>query len=186
MENKHVVIGNTEDEIWEQLTKDLVDDEWAYEYKPILKQGKREVLLDIDIDLGGGFEGGYESTLLSAVLHGRKEDFSFAIHHEGFLDEIGKFLGMQDIETGYAGFDEKVIVKSNNEEKVKQLFSDSEVRSVFESLTGFSFGITSEHISHSNERQYSLEFSCDSAITNATELRKIYHAFVVIFDQLEA
>ncbi len=186
MKSQQIIEGNTEDEIWQQVTTDLAGDEWIYEYPPILKQGKREVLVDIDFDPGGGFEGGYESTLISAVLHGVKDDFSFAIHHEGFLDEIGKFLGMQDIETGYIEFDEKVIVKSNNEEKVKQLFADSEVRSVFESLTDFSFGITSHHISHSNEKEYKLEFSSDLAIVDPIELRKIYHAFVVVLDQLEA
>ena len=186
MKSQRIITGNTEDELWQQLTKDMVGGEWAYDYQILLKQGDREILLDIDIDLGGGFEGGYESTMLSAVLHGLKDDFSFAIHHEGFLDEIGKFLGIQDLETGYIEFDKKVIVRSNNEEKVKQLFADSEVRSVFELLTDFSLGITSHHISHTDEKEYQLEFSSDLAITDQRALRKIYHAFVAVLYQLEA
>ena len=185
MKSTQIITGVTEEEIWQQVTKDLVGEEWAFDYQHILKQGSREVLLDIDFDLGGGFESGYESTLISAVLHVEPDNFSFAIHHLGFLDEIGKFFGMQDIETGYVEFDKKVVVKSNNKEKVKDIFSDVDVRNVFAPLTDFSFSITHHHISHSNETEYRLEFLSDLAITNSTELRKIYHAFVAVYDKLE-
>ena len=184
MESKQVVIGQTEEEIWQQINDKGIVSKSIYECQVLLKQGSREVLLVIDIDLGGGFESGYELTQITADLH-KKLDFKFAIHHEGFFDEIGKFLGMQDITTGYAEFDEKVVVKSDNEEKVKALFADSNARQVFGTLEGFTFGIHSHHIPHSDDKKYILELYIDTGITEPTELRKIYHAFVTILDALE-
>lgn len=184
MENKQVIIGQTEQEIWQQVIDKNLVNENILDCNLLLKQGSKEVSLVIDIDLGGGFESGYELTQLTAPIQ-KKLDFKFAIHHEGFFDEIGKFLGMQDITTGYAEFDEKVVVKSDNEEKVKALFADNETRQVLGALEGFSFGTHSHHILHSEDREYVLELYIETGITDPADLRKIYHAFVTILDVLE-
>ena len=57
--------------------------------------GNRKIVLEIDIDLGGGFESGYETTVFSADLH-TAPAFRFAIHEQHFTDEIGKFFGVEE------------------------------------------------------------------------------------------
>src|ERR1700744_4327481 len=99
MEDVKVISGNTEEDIWPTIEADFADNE-IFNYDALIKQGDTEVELYMDIDLGGGFEGGSEVTSLKAPLN-LHSDFKFSVHDEGFLDSIDKFFGMQDVETGY-------------------------------------------------------------------------------------
>lgn len=56
------------------------------------------------------------------------DGFRFALSPEGFFASIGKFFGMQDIEIGYPEFDESYIIKGNDQEKLRWLFSNARVR----------------------------------------------------------
>jgi hypothetical protein len=183
MEPAKIIKGQTEDEIWQQITADLTKQDDILEYDAMIEQDGNQILLDIDIDLGGGFEGGYESTMLRAPLH-IAQDFRFAVHHQGFIDEIGKFFGMQDVETGYEEFDKEAIIKTNNAEKVKALFTDATVRKVIQSLEDYTFGIIMHHANHGDKAPF-LELYINNAITDATELRKIYHSFYTVLTSLD-
>lgn len=174
-----IISGVNEDEIFNQVNRDLAGND-VLEYDVILEQGGHAVQLIVDIDLGGGFEGGFEITSLFSPLDAAG-DFKFAIHNQGFLDEIGKFFGMQDVELGYPEFDKNVIVKTNEEHRVKDLFADAAQRSFFNSLEGdFNFGITQSQ----NEKR--LEFTIEKGITNPAVLRTIYHIFYTLLTQLHA
>src|SRR5580704_16247609 len=56
------------------------------------------------------------------------EGFRFTIYSKGVFSELGKLLGMQDIEVGDLAFDEAFIVKGNNESRVQNLFADARLR----------------------------------------------------------
>ena len=102
MDKEKLITANNIDEVWPQITEDLKDNE--FDYSVIISIQNRKVYLDIDVDPGGGFEGGYQTTTLRSRLENVGE-FRFALHHQGLLDEIGKFFGMEDIETAYLEFD---------------------------------------------------------------------------------
>src|ERR1700748_1175434 len=145
MEQQKTITGTTEAEIWSQIDADLGDGEDIFDYDVIIeKNGNRTEML-IEIDLGGGFEGGYASTTFTAQIADAR-NFRFAVHEDDFIDDIGKFLGMQDVIVGYAELDHHLVIKTNDETKVKELFTDSEVRAVFEKLDDFDFGIRMHHI----------------------------------------
>lgn len=169
------IITGTEGEIWQQITDDFNKESDFLEYRVMIEQQNRRVLLDIDIDLGGGFEGGYESTLLRSQIKST-EDFRFATHHESFIDEVGKFFGMQDVVVGFPEFDQKVIIKSNDETRVKSIFSDTSVRGVFQALDNYTFGVIMHHL-EGKDKSPCLELNIDSAITDPVELKRIYCAF---------
>ncbi len=56
------------------------------------------------------------------------EGFRFTIYSKGVFSELGKLLGMQDIEVGDLAFDEAFIIKGNNESRVQNLFADARLR----------------------------------------------------------
>ncbi len=171
-----IIFGNNEEDIFHQLSTELQEDVFGEDYKVILSQDSKQILLQIDIDPGGGFEGGYELTTLSSAIH-KANDFRFGIHHEGFASKIGKVFGMEDKLIGYPEFDNRLIVNTNNIEKVRTIFADEEVRKTFQSLTGFAMHITHHHIDGKEEKEPFLEFEIERGITNLVELRNIYHAF---------
>lgn len=165
--------GATENQVWHQLAKDITED--TLEYHAIIQQGPVDIYLDIDIDLGGGFEGGYATTTYRAAID--SNDFRFAIHEEHFTDEIGRFFGMQDIKTGYAELDQHLIIKTNNEAKVKALFANADVRKIFSTLENFDLGISLHDVEDTDEKQAFLELNIEDGITDTAILRALYHAF---------
>lgn len=181
MENITLYPHGRNNPVWEKIENDLAKED-VLDYEMIIPEGEKQVVLTIDVDLGGGFEGGFATTSFSAMLpHDTR--FRFAIHKEDFIDEIGKFFGMQDVKVGSEMFDKKIIVKTNDEVKVKRLFSDTGVQQTFVELENFSFGIHSHHVSGAKEPF--LELVVDDAITDLSNLRNLYSAFYDVLTQVE-
>ncbi|MDQ6812157.1 MAG: hypothetical protein M3040_00225 [Bacteroidota bacterium] len=179
MGNNNVIKGGTEEEIWQQIEEQFIQNPAPLEYTAVIEQEGHRIILNIDIDLGGGFESGYETTSITAPLQS-PTDFRFAIHEEHFTDEIGKFFGMQDVIIGYEKFDKKLVVKTNDELKVRGLFSDESVRAVFQVLENFSLGITTHHTSDSTQKDPYLECNIETGITDVNKLHLIYKAFYTV------
>lgn len=177
MQTQYEVFASNEEEVWQKIAADLAED--FLEYTAIIKENGVATVLQIDIDPGGGFEGGYAYTSLVAPLTDTS-GFKFAIHHEGLLDEVGKFFGMQDVVIGYAEFDKKVVVKTNNEGKVKRIFKDEKSRSPFQNLGNFNM-----HISHSDDADPQLKLQVEEAIVDAKILKQLYRAFSTVMNALK-
>jgi hypothetical protein len=184
MLEQKVITGSNEQEVWAQITHDLTTDNDMLTYDVLINQAGRQIALNIDIDLGGGFEGGSETTMISAPLAVNR-NFRFALHDEDFLDSIGKFFGLEDVVLGYPELDEHVVVKTNARQKVSELFADPALRSVFTHLTDFNFGIHMRTVDGMDAEQPFLEFNSNLAITEPDALQQIYHAFCSVLTGLE-
>jgi hypothetical protein len=193
MENYKIIKGNNDEEIWDQVEKDLDNITYPFIYWANIQLKEQSVFLNIETDLGGGFESGFQSTTLTApvpvqftTLSSRineSKDFRFALHDEDFIDKLGKFFGMEDVKIGYPEFDKKMVVKTNDAEKTKAVFADAETRKVFQSLGGFNLNIA--YYDDQEDKHSALELSIDREITNVEELHKIYNAFVHVLDAFE-
>jgi hypothetical protein len=178
MIQEKLITGQTTEEVWEQINTDFATLDSLNDYHIVIEQAGRHITLDIDIDFGGGFEGGYEITALTAPLP--PTSFRFAIHPQDFLYEIGKLFGVQDVAIGYPEFDKNVIVKTNDEVKVRQLFADPDTREIFQSLSGYSLSITEDE----NDKVL-LELNIQRGIIDADELLPLYTAFYNILNSLD-
>jgi len=176
METK-MIAANSEETVWKRITSDLSKDSSPLEYHVLIYHDVKKVQLDIDIDPGGGFESGFESTTLSAVVPDLHE-FKFSIHHEDLIDMVGKLFGMQDIIIGYPEFDDKLIIKTNDAVKIKNIFSDKKTRQIFQSLKGFTLHTGSRNIGDTDNKEDFVELTIDRGVLDMEELRKIYAAFV--------
>lgn len=172
-----IIKGETLEAMWQQVRTDF-EGEDLLGYHVLLDNGNTVVELDVDIDLGGGFEGGYEITRFISKLPGTN-DFKFALHKEDFLDEIGKFFGMQDIKLGYNDFDKHVVVKTNDEARTKQLFADEQLRSFVLAIEDdFTLSLSTSHM----EKVLALEI--EKGITDVAFLQKIYGWFVQLLKEV--
>ncbi len=183
MEDQKIISGGNEQEVWPLIEAALSADEYTYDV--LIEQAGKRIQLYIDIDPGGGFEGGSELTQLKAALPVTNE-FRFAIHHQGFIDSVGKFFGMQDVETGYPEFDKKIIVVTNNEQKVHELFADADVREIFAKLDNFNLGIHNHHVENSEVNHPWLEFYSDEVYDDTMQLKQIYHGFCTLLQRLDS
>jgi hypothetical protein len=85
----------------------------------------------------------------------------------------------------YPEFDKKILIKANDDTKVRSLFSDPSVREVFQSLEDFTFAIIMHHF-ESKGKSPCLELYINSAIKDAVWLRKIYSAFVKVLTLVDS
>lgn len=175
---------------WSEISQPLNESPIPLKFEAVLNLAKSPITINVDIDPGGGFEGGYELTSLTAAVPIQftslsapidKDDYSFSVHDEGLLDRVGKFFGMEDMITGDPDFDKNLVVKTNNMEKTKRIFSDADIRKIFQDLKYFSFQIENDG---KPEGGRTLEFLMDKAVTKPDELKKIVLAFSAILDEL--
>jgi hypothetical protein len=121
--------GPSRNEVWkkvsEQIQAEYVKDNFWSGAKIIARHESWLITLDsFLIPMGKIF---IPMTRLRAPFRSM-HDFRFQVYNQGFLDNIGKFFGMQDIETGAEEFDRRFVLKGNAPEKVQKLFSEPEIQ----------------------------------------------------------
>ena len=60
------------------------------------------------------------------------ENMDFKIYKRGIFSGIGRAFGMKDIATGDREFDEKFVIKANNEEKLKEFFESDRIKQLIQ------------------------------------------------------
>jgi hypothetical protein len=184
MERSKIVSGNTEEDIWQQISADFAMPDDISEYIRLLQLGDRSVFMSVEIDLGGGFEGGYQVTRFVSDLK-RLDDFRFSLERQDFLSGIGKFFGMKDVVLGYPDFDQKIIVKTNKPDHLKSVLSDNKVKEAILSLSDFKFFIGHHHSSHTYVESGYLELRIDEGITDVDRLKSLYFLFTSVLERIE-
>ena len=177
------IVGYSEREVVNYIESDLQIETNQQTYKALIKYRNNNIFLNINIDLGGGFESGSETTSLLCYLK-MNSNFNFTIRSQILLDKILLFFGKQNVITGYEEFDNNVIIKTNDEYKLLDIFEEPEIRSTLQSFkSGFILKLTKDKISK-NKKQYSLEWIIDKGILDGRSLQKIYHVFVNLLNSL--
>ena len=115
------------------------------------------------------------------------DGFRFTIYSKGLLSELGKLLGMQDIEVGDPEFDEAFIVKGTDEARVRDLFADPEVRSLM-------LAQRQVHLSVKDDEGWfgpafpegvdELHFQVVGVIKDVERLKGLFDLFAAVLDRL--
>ncbi len=90
MENYKIVRGQSEEDIWNQINSDLGNIEYPFVYGADIRQDEKSVFLNIEADIAGGFESGFQATSLTAPVPiqfttfssrlNEPKSFRFALH----------------------------------------------------------------------------------------------------------
>jgi hypothetical protein len=181
MDNLRQFSGETESEIWQQITSDMLKQGEILEYSAQIEQQGYVVYFDIDIDLGGGFEGGFETTTFMAPV--ANNAVKFQLYPQNWLNEVGKILGLEDVELGFPELDEAFIIKANHPELLKKLFADKTIRDVLLKYPSAELKLAPEH--HEPDARNLLTFSLDLAVLSPEHLREIYDMMLQLLKKLE-
>jgi hypothetical protein len=115
------------------------------------------------------------------------EGFRFTIYRKGFFSDLGKLLGMQDIEVGDPEFDEAFIIKGNDESKVMSLFANSKIRQMIHDQPKIRLEVKD------SEGWFGPKFPVDvdelyfqvvGVIKDAERLKALFDLFAALLDQL--
>lgn len=112
--------------------------------------------------------------------------FYFRIYKNGIFNKICKLFGMQDILIGDIIFDDKFIIKGNDEQKIKQLFSNRKIREMINDQAEIYLEITDEYggcnILENNIAE--LKFSVDGEIKDVDRLKRLFKLFEKVLNEL--
>ncbi len=115
------------------------------------------------------------------------DHFRFTIYRRGFFSELGKWLGMQDVEVGHPDFDRDFIIKGTDAVKLRALFSNPEVRELVAAQPQIHLTVKD------NEGVFGPDFPADTdelcfhvcgIIKDAKQLELLFELFAETLDQL--
>lgn len=125
------LFGPSRDEIWQQVAEDMGGE---FLKGGLFTPAKLEVKLrewTITLDTYTVNHGKSSSTYTRIRAPFKSNNgFRFKVYSKGIFSDIGKMMGMQDIQIGVDDFDEKYIIKGNDEEKVKALIINKDLRAL--------------------------------------------------------
>jgi hypothetical protein len=115
------------------------------------------------------------------------EGFRFTIYRKGFFSELGKLLGMQDIEIGDPEFDEAFIIKGNDAPRVQNLFADARLRELIQNQPSFRLEVNDSEGWFGPkfpENVDELHFQVVGVIKDVGRLKALFDLFAAVLDQL--
>ena len=113
--------------------------------------------------------------------------YHFKVYKEGLFSRIRKAFGMQDIEIGYESFDDKFIVKGNNEAFLKRLLHNSDIRRLIAGQKRIKLEIKNAKNSSGSKDDANkdiLSFAAAGVIKDKDRLKGLFQLFTKVLDEL--
>lgn len=185
MSRLHAWFGPSRREIWRQLAERL----GAAHVEGGFGQPDRVDVSHDDwtISLDCYYNAGTKQTLTRlAAPYTNPDKFRFTIYRHGIFSDLGKWMGMQDIEVDYKDFDEAFVIKGTDESKVRALFADRRIREQLELQPSVYLSIESMNgwFSKAPPNTDRLVFQVPGVINNLDRLEALFTLMAVTLDRL--
>lgn len=130
----------------------------------------------------------FETAFTRVRLEFRSPDeLKFRLTSQGFIDKVGKLLGAQDIQIGDSAFDNKFMIKGNDEFKIRTILSNQNIKQILSLQKDIQIqildkeGIFDEPIQKGYSMLYYISENVVDEIEQLNSLLKLYQALI---DQL--
>ena len=180
--------GPSKDEVWRQLSQEIgaefVEGGFWKGSKVQAHVGPWTVTLDTYTESSGESHVTYTRMRAPYI---NPEGFRFTIYRKNLFSDLGKFLGMQDIEVGAPEFDEAFIIKGNDESKVHDLFANSKIRQMTQDQPGIRLEVKDSEGWFGPkfpENVDELHFQVVGVIKDVERLKALFDLFATVLDQL--
>jgi hypothetical protein len=116
-----------------------------------------------------------------------RDGLRFTIYRAGFFSELGKMLGMEDIEVGDAFFDQAFIIQGNDPHRVRWLFSNPRIRELIHVQPAIHLSVKDDEGwfgPHFPQGVDQLSFQVGGIIKDLDILRGLFDLFAEVLNQL--
>jgi hypothetical protein len=180
--------GPSKDEVWRELSQEIgaefVEGGFWKGNKVKAQVGTWTVTLDT-YTVSTGHTHTTHTRMRAPYIN--PENFRFTIYRKGIFSELGKLLGMQDIEVGDPDFDEAFIIKGSDEFRVRDLFANPEIRQMIQAQPQIRLDVKDSEGWFGPtfpEDVDELYFQVDGVIKDVERLKALVDLFAAVLDQL--
>ena len=185
------LFGKSRKEVWKQIAKEInanyIEEGLFQNPRVELKHNNWIIYLDTYTVSTGKSSITY--TRMRAPLVNTKQ-FNFKIYSKGIGSNIGKCLGMQDIEIGYDDwFDRDFIIKSNDEELLIKLLQNHNIRRLIEKQSKIVFELKDNEGTFGpkyDENESVLYFVVVGIIKDKERIMDLYDLFKEVLNEFES
>ena len=182
------IFGPSKREVWSQLSEfigaDYVDGGFFGKNKVVVHVKEWTITLDTYTVSTGKSSITYTRMRAPYI---NKDGLYFRIYKAGIFSDLGRLLGMQDIQIGFEEFDTDYVIKGNNAEKIRELFSKTSIRSLIELQPRFSLQIKDDEGWFGEsfpEGVDELYFSVAGVIRDIDLLKALFDLFADVLDYM--
>jgi hypothetical protein len=136
------IFGPSKAEMWRQVSEQIgaTFDEGGFLKSDTVKATDGEWTITLDVYVVSTGSSAIPYTRLRAP-YVNPDGFRFNVYRKSIFTPLGKLLGMQDVEVGYAEFDEAFVIQGTDETKLRALFANATIRSLIEAQKAISFSV---------------------------------------------
>ena len=182
------IFGPSKDDIWQQVAQDIGGDfsNGGFWGKDVLRyqSGEWEILLDTYTVSTGKSSTTYTRMRAPFI---NKDGFYFNIYRSSIFSGLGKFFGMQDIEIGEPLFDDQFIIKGNDEDRVRLLLDDDELKRLLNLEPQVAFKISDDEGFFAQTYPDGvdlLQFRCHGVIRDTHRIKNLFEIFSCLLTRL--
>jgi hypothetical protein len=182
------LFGPGKEEIWRQLSTEMgaqyIDGGFLRGDKVQANVGEWTVILDIYTVHAGNAHTKY--TRLRAPFV-NADGFRFLVYRAGLFSELGKHLGMQDVEVGFPEFDRDFVIRGSNETLLRWLFADDRVRAFLHEQPEVRFEVVDDEGwfgARFPEGVDELRFQARGVIKDVKLLKQLFELFSATLERL--
>jgi hypothetical protein len=182
------LFGPSKDEVWRRLSEEVSADfvEGGFWRGSKVRATVREWTVTLDTYAVSTGKTYITFTRMRAP-YVNKDGFRFKIYRKGFFSEVGKRLGMQDVEVGHPEFDREFIIKGSDENKLRDLFADPTIRRLIEAQPAISLEVKDDEGwfgSRFPEGVDELHFQVVGVVKEIERLKSLYELFAKVLNHL--
>ena len=183
------IFGASRKEVWKQLSKEINANyiNGSFFKSPRIEYKHKYWTIYLDTYTVSTGKSTIAYTRMRAPFINTKK-FNFKIYRRGLTSNIGKALGMQDIEIGYDYFDNDFIIKGNDEILLRRLFQNHKIRKLIEKQSKIVLEIKDDEGRFGpkfNENESELYFIVTGVIKDKERLKDLFDLFVLVINELE-
>ena len=180
------LFGPSREEIWRQLAAEIgaAYIEGGFWKRDQVEASHGEWTVTLDTYFDAALKADF--TRLRAPFV-NPEGFRFTVYRRGLFSDVAKLLGMQDIELGYAEFDQDFIIKGTHEAKLRALFDHVRIRQLVSAQREIHFSVQAPERRRKRGLRANtdeLSFKARGVLKDPDRLKQLFDLFAETLDQL--
>jgi hypothetical protein len=115
------------------------------------------------------------------------DGFRFTVYRHGIFSELGKKLGMQDVEVGVPDFDRDFVIKGSDEARLRALFMDAKVRELIAAQPHIRLEVVNDEGwfgAQFPEGVDELRFQIGGVLKDLAQLKLLFELFAAVLNRL--